>query len=193
MTPPPNRRLSRSRLGRMGLAMAGLAALLAVGADVPAIAVTQGSAGSTSTGSITITITIPSLTRISALNDIALGTWSGSGPLSGRDNAICVWSSTGGYSVTATGSGAGGAFQLASGANRVDYTVQWAQTGGATSGAAMTQGAALTGRTTSATATDCSTGAASTAGVFVSISVAELSSTPAGTYNGTLQLLITPT
>lgn len=178
---------------KVAMAAAGLALLFAATADVPADAVTQGTAGSTSTGVINITITIPNLARISALNDIALGTWSGSGPLNGRDNAICVWSSTGGYSVTATGSGSGGAFQLASGTNRVDYTVQWAQTGGASSGTAMTAGGALTGRTTTATATDCSTGASSTAGVFVSISAAELASSPAGTYTGTLQLLITPT
>lgn len=166
--------------------------LLAAGAS-PVLAATQGSVGSTSTGSVAISATIPSLARITSLNDIALGSWTGSGGLSGSDNAICVWSSTGGYSITATGSGASNAFTLSSGANTLAYSVQWAQTGGASSGTAVTAGTALTGQTTNASTTDCSSGAASTAGVFVSITEANLLARPAGTYTGTLTLVVTPT
>ena len=173
-------------------AMATVAAVLATSA-LPAFAVTQGTVGSTSTGSLSITVTVPSLARITKLADIALGSWSGTGAVSGSANAICVWSSTGGYSLTASGSGAANAFTLASGANTLAYSVQWAQTGGASSGSAVTSGTALTGQTTNATSTDCSSGVASTAGVFVSIPEANLAAKPAGAYTGTLTLLVTPT
>ena len=171
------------------VAVVGLAAT----ATLPALAATQGTAGATSNGSFSITITVPSLARISSLNDISLGSWTGSGAMNGSDNAICVWSSTGGYSVTATGSGASSAFTLASGANTVAYNVSWAQTGGAATGAAVTKGVALTGQTTNATSTDCTVGASSTAGVFVSIPQANIEGKPAGSYTGTLTLVITPT
>lgn len=174
-------------------AYALIAGHLVAAGVTPVLAATDGTVGATSTGSVSISATIPNLARITALNDIALGTWSGTGALAGSDNAICVWSSTGGYSLTATGSGAGGAFTLASGGNTVAYAVEWAQTGGASSGTAVTTGSALTGQTTNATSTSCASGPASTAGVFVSVPEANLSAAPAGTYTGTLTLLVTPT
>ena len=174
-------------------AMATVAAVLATSA-LPAFAVTQGTLGSTSSGSLSITVTVPSLARITKLADIALGTWTGTGAMNGSDNSICVWSSTGGYSITATGSGAANAFTLAgTGGNTVAYNVQWAQTGGASSGSAVTAGTALTGQNTNATSTDCSTGVASTAGVFVTIPEANIAGKPAGAYSGSLTLLVTPT
>ena len=112
--------------------------------------------------------------------------------MNGSDNSICVWSSTGSYSITASGSG--NAFTLAgNGGNTVAYNVQWAQTGGASSGSAVTAGTALTGQNTNATSTDCSTGVASTAGVFVTTPEANIAGKPAGAFSGTLTLLVTPT
>jgi hypothetical protein len=178
---------------RRALALAALFGSLLLASDVELVAATQGTQGATSTGSIDLTITIPTRTRISALNDILLGAWSGSGALSGGDANICIWSTTGGYSVTARGSGGGNAFTLTNGAQTVAYTVQWAQTGGASSGTALTTGVALTGRTTNATAIDCSTGPASTAGVFVSIPESTLAASRPGSYTGTLTLVIRAT
>lgn len=170
-----------------------LALPFATGSDVETVAAVQGTQGATSTGNLSISITIPNLARITGLTDIVLGSWSGTGALTGSDANICVWSSTGGYSVTARGSGASNAFTLTNGTQTIAYTVQWAQTGGAASGAAMTTGTALTGRTTNATATACSTGVASTAGVFVSIAESVLAASRPGAYTGTLTLVITPT
>ena len=42
-----------------------------------AFAATQGTLGATSTGSLNITLTIDQLVQISALNDIALGNYTG--------------------------------------------------------------------------------------------------------------------
>ncbi len=166
-----------------------------VGATIaPVQAATQGTIGSTSTGSIGVSVTIPSLAQISKLADLTLGSWTGTGALSASNNGICVWSSTGGYSITATSAnGAGSVFNVKSGSNVVAYEVQWAQTGGAASGASLNSGGALGGQTTNASSVDCSTGAQTTAGVFVSIPAANLSGKAAGTYTDTLTLLVSPT
>ena len=174
--------------------VAGISLAALLGA-APAFAATQGTAGSTSTGSVTITLTIPNLVRISGLTDITMPVWDGSSNIAGTSNA-CVWSSTRKYRITPTGSGSGSAFTLADGStptpNTIAYTVEWAQSSGASSGTAATSGTALTGQTSSATSSTCSGGTNST--VIVRITAAALAAAPAaGTnYTGTLTLLVAP-
>jgi hypothetical protein len=107
-----------------------------------------------------------------------------------------VWSntSTRGYTVTATGSGASNAFTLASGALPVvPYTVQWAQTSGQASGASLLAGTALGGQTSGAINSDCSAGPSSSASLVVSVASSALQGMTAGvTYNGTLTLVVAP-
>ncbi|WP_294120402.1 hypothetical protein [Sphingomonas sp.] len=175
------------------------ASLAALAASVliadPALASTQGSFGSTSTGSVTINASVPGRVRISGLSDV---TFSNVDPSVAASNAqnVCVWSntSTRGYNITATGSGTANAFTLASGALPVvPYTVQWASTSGQTSGTSLTTGTAFVGQTSSATNQDCSAGPASSASLVVGISSATLQSMTAGaTYNGTLTLVVAP-
>lgn len=161
----------------------------------PALASTQGSLGSTSTGSVTINASVPGRVRISGLSDV---TFSNVDPSVAASNAqsICVWSntSTRGYTITASGSGAANAFTLSSGAlPAVPYTVQWAQTSGQTSGSSLTSGTALTGQISSATNPDCSAGPSASASLIVSMGSPTLQSMSAGvTYNGTLTLVVAP-
>ena len=161
----------------------------------PALASTQGSFGSTSTGSVTINASVPGRVRISGLSDV---TFSNVDPSVAASNAqnVCVWSntSTRGYNITASGSGSANAFTLASGALPVvPYTVQWASSSGQTSGTSLATGTALVGQTSSATNQDCSAGPASSASLVVGISSATLQSMTAGaTYNGTLTLVVAP-
>ena len=168
-----------------------LAAAAAV-ASGPAFAATQGTLGPTSTGSLNITATIPALVQISALDDIALGTFSGAA-MSGGDD-VCVFSNTGGYSVTASGDGAGGAFELtgATAAEPLPYGVQWATTAGATSGTALTPGTALTGLVGTFTNPSCQAGAALNARVLVAVTADDLGVVSADTYTGTLTLTVEP-
>lgn len=171
------------------LVAAGLLFASVLGAG-SALAATQGAVGSTSTGSVTITATVPNLVRITNLDDIALGSWSGTGDLAGGDN-VCVWSTTRRYRITATGSGAGGAFTLSDGGtNTVAYSVQWADSSGATSGSAMTSGTALTGQNSTTTSTTC--GGGTNATLLVRILEAALQSAPAAAYTGTLTLVVAP-
>ena len=176
-----------------------IASLAALAAAVlladPALASTQGSFGSTSTGSVTINASVPGRVRISGLSDV---TFSNVDPSVAASNAqnVCVWSntSTRGYNITATGSGAANAFTLASGAlPAVPYTVEWASSSGQTGGTSLTSGTALVGQTSSATNSDCSSGPAASASLVVGISSSTLQSMTAGvTYNGTLTLVVAP-
>lgn len=177
---------------RMSL-LAGIAGSLLIAA--PAAASTQGSFGATSTGSLTINASVPGRVRISGLSDVSFTSVDPTVNATHAQN-VCVWSntSTRGYSITATGSGTGGAFTLASGALPVvPYSVQWASSSGQTSGTSLTAATALTGQTSTATNSDCSAGPAASASLVVSIGSATLQGMDAGvTYNGTLTLLVAP-
>ena len=116
------------------LSIAGAAASMVLAE--PALASTQGSFGATSTGSLSINASVPGRVRISGLSDVTFSNVDPSVNATDAQN-VCVWSntSTRGYSITATGSGAANAFTLSSGALPVvPYTVEWAQTTGQASG-----------------------------------------------------------
>ena len=156
----------------------------------PAFSSTQGTLGATSTGSVSITASVANRAQITGLTDIS---FSAVDPASAQSD--CVWSNTAtkGYSITATGSGTSGAFTLANGSLTVPYSVQWAASTGQTSGSALTAGTALGGLTTTAANPTCSTGAATTSSLIVSISAPNLQGMEAGvSYTGTLTLLVTP-
>ncbi len=159
-------------------AVSAAAALMIGGASVaPAYAATQGSVGSSSTGTSVISVVVSPLARITAIDDVTFGTWSGSGALSATDD-VCVWTT-------------GGAFTLADGSNEVSYSVTWDDVAGSSSGASLTAGTGLSGQTSSATSTDC-TGGSMTATLGVSIAEGDLSGAPSGNYSGTLTLVIAP-
>ena len=161
----------------------------------PAAASTQGTFGATSTGTLNINASVPGRVRISGLSDV---TFTNADPSVNATNAqnVCVWSntSTRGYNITASGSGSGGAFTLASGALPVvPYSVEWAGTSGQTSGSALTATTALASLTSTAINSDCSAGPSASASLIVSIGSANLQAMSAGvTYNGTLTLVVAP-
>ena len=173
--------------------VAGLAASMLLAE--PAFASTQGSFGSTSTGSVTINASVPGRVRISGLSDVTFSSVDPSVDASNAQN-VCVWSntSTRGYTITATGSGTANAFTLSSGAlPAVPYTVEWASSSGQTSGTSLTAATTLSGQTSTAINSDCSAGPAASASLVVSIGSATLQSMSAGvTYNGTLTLVVAP-
>ena len=159
-----------------------------------AFAATQGSLGTTSTGSVSINASVPNRVRISGLNDVNLLNLD---PTLDAFDAqdVCVWSNTAtsGYSITASGSGAGSAFTLASGASTVPYSVEWAGSAGQTSGTALAPATQETGFISAATNQLCNSGPSASASLIVKLSSADLSTMQAGqTYNGTLTLLVQP-
>ena len=173
------------------LMITGLGGIIAL-AGSSAWAATQGSVGTTSTGTVGLSVTIGTLARISDLDDLDLGNFTGSGDLSDNDD-LCVWSSgSTGYNITATGSGTAGAFTLGAGAELVIYTVEWDDTSGQTSGTSLTSGSALTGQTTAAATTDCNAGASPSASLIVKVTESEMLGKSAAGFTGTLTLVVAP-
>jgi hypothetical protein len=95
------------------------------------------------------------------------------------------------YSVTATGSGSGGAFELSSGAGTLAYDVQWADSPGQTGGTMLQAGVPATGFGNAATGFTCPE-QPDTASLTVTISAADIASAQAGNYSGLLQITIVP-
>lgn len=170
------------------------ACLLGVLAQGTALAATQGTLGSTSTGSVTINASVPNKIELTGLTDVSFTNQDPSVAASNAQN-VCVWSNTSakGYNVTATGSGAASAFTLANGALTVPYTVQWAGSSAQTSGTPLVSGTTLHSLTSTATNPTCAAGPSSSASLIVNISAASLQSMAAATtYTGTLTLVVAP-
>ena len=182
--------------------LAFLTSLALATVPLAAQAATQGSLGSTSQGIVNISITKSVQAMITDLSDtnMTLANWSlDQGAVTLYSNA-CVYSSTGNYKVTATGSGIAGLFTIASGANLLPYSVTWNAGGAgnlANTGSTLLPLVQSTGFTTAtSTSTSCNGGGSAndTARVVVGVTdaamVAAASSNTA--YTGTLTLLISP-
>jgi hypothetical protein len=165
---------------------------VAVVSATPAIASTDGTFGATSQGTVVISATVPGRVKLTKLSDVTFTNVDPSVAASDAQN-VCVWSNTAGrkYTIAATGSGASNAFTLAAGSSTVNYSVQWAQTSGQTSGTALTSGVALANQSSAAVAQDCGGAGATSASLVVGIAATELQSMTAATaYTGTLTLLV---
>ena len=130
--------------------------------------------------------------RITKLSDVNFGTLGNLGVDAVMAQNICVFSNTTGrrYRVQATGSAPGGAFALSSGASLLSYEVQWAASSGQSSGTQLTSGVARTGLVSNATQQACNSGPATSASLIVLLRSDSLSSARAGSYSGTLTLVI---
>lgn len=159
-----------------------------------ATAATQGTFGTTSTGAVSISASVPNRIQLSGLSDVAFTNQDPSVAALNAQN-VCVWSNsaTRGYYVTATGSGAASAFTLANGAATVPYTVEWAGSSAQTTGTALAAATALHGLTSAATNPTCGSGPSSSASLIVRMTTASLQSMQAAaTYTGTLTLVVAP-
>ncbi|TQV89035.1 hypothetical protein [Aliikangiella coralliicola] len=166
------------------------ASIFALGvASTSAMAATQGTLGATSTGDLIISLDIDNLVRVSNLNDINLGNFNGgAGDLSGSDTFCVYRNGAGNYNINMSGSGAANAYTLASGANTLPYAVEFVN--GATT-TAMATGTALTGQTGANTTSD-TCGGADNVSLNVTVANGDLAAAPAGTYTGTLTIVVAP-
>lgn len=161
-------------------------------ASQSALAATDGTVGATSTGTSNISVNVPDLIRISGLADLALGSYSGSGDMSGADD-ICVYTNKapGNYFVTASGSGAANAFTITNGTNTIAYNVFFNDTTG-TSGEVSLASGVKSAQQTGANTTSASCGGSSSANFHVVVPEANIQAAPAGSYSGTLTLVVEP-
>lgn len=159
-------------------------------------AATQGTLGTTSTGTVNVSITIPALVQITGLSDITLGSTS-SFPATGNTTA-CIYSNVasplGSYFVTATSQNTSGAdFRVKdSGTNYIVYSAFWNNTSAATQTTALTSGT-KTAQQTGGSAVSLTCGGSSNANFNISFSTAQVQGVPAATYTDVVTLLITPT
>ena len=151
-----------------------------------------GDAASGSTGSSIVTIVKDNAVQISKVDDIDFGNQSTLTADAVASDQVCVFASTGGYNITASGDGVGGAFTLSDGGSGVlPYTVSWSE--GAVN-SALLPGAAATGFIGDSSAADCGgAGDANTNATFeVTIDQTNFNMAAAGTYSGTLTLKVMP-
>lgn len=132
--------------------------------------------------------------RISSLSDVTFNTLASISTDQVQAQNVCAFSSnsTGRYSIAATGSGQSNAFTLSAGADTLPYEVQWASTASQTSGTSMVSGQALTGQVTNAPNSRCQNDTRPTATLIIVLRSTSLSQARAGTYSGTLTLLVAP-
>ncbi len=157
-------------------------------------AATQGSMGATSSGSIAITLSVAGRVKIGGLSDVAFVAVLPDAAAIVAQN-VCVWSNTAtrGYSVTASGSGPGAAFELAAASQAAPYSVAWNDASGQAAGTPLAPGAALSGLTSDAASPDCSAGGGASSRLTVQVEPAVLQAVlPDTTYAGALNLLVTP-
>lgn len=131
------------------------------------------------------------MVRVRQLTDMNFGPLVEGGDRRQADS-VCVFSTSviRGYRVTATGSGPGGMFALASGGDSLPLEVQWAFYPGATSGVSLVPGVARSGTTSNFVDASCSF--TTTATLIVILRGEDVGRAPAGSYSGTLNLLIAP-
>lgn len=180
-----------------------VAGFLTIGCG-PVQAATQGTniPGSSSTGSVDVVVTTGLVARVSGLNDIDLGTWSGSGDLSGSDD-LCIGRSgvglfaNGAYRVRLDGDGDASdisAFTLTNGTNLLYYNVAFNDATGA-GGTPVTGGVMLNSQSGFGfwqflnVQFGCSV---NNANIEVTVPATELQSVPGGNYTGTLTIVLIP-
>lgn len=133
--------------------------------------------------------------RISGLSDVAFGTITSSAADAVRSQSICLYAKappTNNYRITASGSGSGGAFYLSSGTDALPYEVHWSNSPGQSNGIQLSPNVPLPGQPNSASNDDCSKGPATTASLIVILRSTALAAAIAGSYNGSLTLLVAP-
>lgn len=159
-------------------------------------AATSGSLGTTSTGTLSVSITIPSLVQISGVSDIALGTPS-SFPATGN-TTLCIYSNVssplGSYYVTASSANENsGSFRVKdSGSNYIVYSAYWNNSSAASQTTALTS-STKTAQQTGGNAVSLTCGGSANANFNISFSASQVAGVAAASYADTVTLLVTPT
>jgi hypothetical protein len=154
---------------------------------------TDGSLGPTSTGSATISITIPTLVSITDVQNLNLGTFTGSGDLS-ADDSVCVYTNlpAATYKITASGNGDDSAFTIKSVSDvTIPYEVYWNDQP-SPGGTELTSGLASATQSGANTSSQTCDGDGNNANFRVRILEEHLAASPPAVYTGTLSLLVEP-
>lgn len=181
---------------KRGLAI-GVVAASAVTGSAVVNAATQGTVGTSSTGTLDVSILVPDLVLVNNLDDVAL-TYAPAGGDVVASESFCIWATPGTFytlsisSVTPTGTPT---FEAQGAGSSVQYTVDFDdQVAGAT-WEAVTEGATLDNGAAGYTGANGATPGCVTDNARLRITAAEagnLDAADAGVYLDTLTLLVQP-
>jgi hypothetical protein len=132
--------------------------------------------------------------HLGAITDVSFGiVGAGTNDIVSRQN-VCVasQSANASYMITARGSGAASAFELGSAAGLMPYEVQWASTADQMVGATLIPGVAI-GAIDPVRRRDCNQNPAANSSLIIILRAGSVGSANAGSYAGTLTLIIAPT
>lgn len=138
---------------------------------------------------VPVSASVPAKVSVTQVQPFTLGNWAGAGNLE-AEQQLCVWSSTGGYTLTATTTEGASRFSMLGPKSRLlDYDVLWNDGSGYQ---ALSSGQTYTGLSTSTTSINCSSTTDTNSRPFFKVSVAEadLSKAKAGSYSDVLEVLI---
>jgi len=129
--------------------------------------------------------------RLTKLSDVAFGSLSSTATAT-RSQNVCAFATnaSGAYSVRASGSGTGGALTLAAGGATMAYEVQWAGTPNQTTGTALPANTTVGGFNDGNVLELCNLITTSSASLIVILRSAALAGATAGSYSGTLTLIL---
>lgn len=135
--------------------------------------------------------------QLTKLTDINFGSIASPASDANSSQNVCAFAAglSGRYGMRASGSGTGGTLTLSGGGASMPYEVQWAASSNQTSGTALPANTTVGGFADGlATVVDqsCSLLAATSASLIVIIRAATLNGATAGSYSGTLTLVIAP-
>lgn len=129
--------------------------------------------------------------RLTGLSDYDFGTIANFSSDRSIARDVCVYSTANAtYSVRASGSGAGGDFQLTSASTALRYEVQWADRAGRASASTLQPNIAIDGLSSDARNQQCTSGPPSSASLIIVLRATDLQTALTGSYAGTLTLII---
>jgi len=157
---------------------------------------TQGTLGTTTTGTVSISITIPALVQVTGLSDLTIASAS-SFPVTANTTA-CIYSNVasplGSYFVTASSTNASTTnFRVKdSGTNYITYAAYWNNAAAATQTTTLASGT-KTAQQTGGSSTSLTCGGSPNANFNINLTAAAVEGVPAATYSDVVTIIISPT
>ena len=156
-----------------------------------AMAATDGTLGTDSTGTSLVSLSIADRVQISGISDIALGAWSGSGNMTGYTN-FCVYRSGGdNYQLTATTDNGAFAVTSATTGDTVPFTAQVDDSLDASAGETLSYNTATSTALVGSSSLTC--GGTDNAQLLVSFAQSDLQqASTANDYQATVTIYVQP-
>lgn len=158
-----------------------------LGMSATAQAATDGTIGTTSTGTSDVMVVKENAVMITDVGDLDLGIMNSTAADLVAFDDVCVFNSTANYQITVTTSNT--SFELSDGGTgAIPYALTWADDGGIPG--SVVYGTTVTGLVGDRTSPSC--GGGTNARFTVSVLAADFNSAAPGTYTDTLTLMVEP-